>query len=81
MQVLVLAALLLAPLPVRGWVSASEMTRAQYRLVGRYMVRHFERAEDMLTALQGEKDNAVRPRQPTSPSHVSCACVFQAGYS
>lgn len=39
------------------------MTRAQYMLVGRYMARHFERAEEMLTALQGEQDNAVRHRQ------------------
>ena len=45
MHILALAVLLLAPVPTRGWVSASEMTRAQYMLVGRYMVRHFERAE------------------------------------
>lgn len=49
---LLLALLLaLAPLPpTRAWGSSAEMTRAQYMLVGRYMVRHFERAEEMLTA-------------------------------
>lgn len=52
-----------APTPARSWGSSAEMTRAQYMLVGRYMARHFERAEEMLTALQGEQDNAVRHRQ------------------
>ena len=29
-------------------------------LVGRYMVRHFERAEEMLKALQTEHDKALQ---------------------
>ena len=58
-----LALALLTPAPSRAWSSSAEMTRAQYMLVGRYMVRHFERAEEMLTALRGEQDNAVRHQQ------------------
>lgn len=53
----------LLPRPTHAWGSSAEMTRAQYMLVGRYMVRHFQRAEEMLTALQGEQDNAVRHQQ------------------
>ena len=59
----VLASLVSSSHVVVAWNSAAEMTRAQYMLVGRYMVRHFDRAEEMLTALQGEQNNALRHKK------------------